>query len=166
MIDLTIRRIRLAAKSVLGRKLDGLEELQMDHLLVELLFTRMKATKDKKRRETLYKRIKTKLEDHMSSEESVLYPRFEDDKNFKVIVLEAFEEHRQMKTILRELGELSPATAKFEARLNLLIENVRHHVREEENTLFPKIRRKLDAAELHDLAKELRTAKRESAAAA
>lgn len=170
MIDLTLRRVRLALKSILGRKLDGLEVLQMDHLRVELLFTQIKATKNKKRRETLYRSVRARLETHMSAEESVFYPRFESDESLKVIVLESYEEHRQVKTLLRELGDLSTVTAKFEARLNLLIENVRHHVREEENKFFPRVRRKLDSAELHDLGTELRRElkpmKRESATAA
>lgn len=166
MVEQLLRRARLLAKAALGRDTDGLDQLQMDHMKVEMLFAQAKASRNQSRREAIFKRIHKELTLHTYAEESVLYPMFEKDDSLKSLVLEAYEEHKQIKTLLREIQALTAGSEKFDAKLSLLLENVMHHVREEEGALFPKIRRRLDRDELMELKSRLQAAKRDEAVAA
>jgi hemerythrin superfamily protein len=76
------------------------------------------------------------------------------------MVLEAREEHKQVKTLLRQMQKLTSKSEKFEPKLKLLKENVQHHAEEEEEgKMFPKIRELMTATELEQLGSELQTAK-------
>jgi len=61
------------------------------------------------------------------------------DKELKKIVQEGVEEHGQVKRFLAELDSLSGNTDKFKAKLQVLMEDVEHHVQEEENEMFPLV---------------------------
>ena len=65
-----------------------------------------------------------------------------------------------MKWLLSELEALDPAAERFDAKATVLIENVRHHVKEEETELFPKVRQRIERRRLVELGAELRDAKR------
>src|SRR6478609_7150475 len=75
-------------------------------------------------------------------------------------VLEALEEHHVAKWLLSELEGLDPAAERFDAKATVLIESVRHHVKEEEQELFPKVRARIERRRLVELGAELRDAKR------
>ena len=75
-------------------------------------------------------------------------------------VLEALEEHHVVKWTLSELDGMSPDHERFDAKFTVLMENVRHHVKEEEKELFPKVRKGFTRAELADLGDALEKAKR------
>jgi hemerythrin superfamily protein len=76
------------------------------------------------------------------------------------MVLESIEEHKQVKTLLREMGRLGPNSEKFKAKLKVLSDNVEHHAEEEEEgNMFPKVRELFDRAELEELGEELEQAK-------
>jgi hypothetical protein len=81
----------------------------------------------------------------------------------KEIVLASIEEHRQVKTLLREMGRLSSNkgdTEKVEAKLKVLNDNVEHHAEEEEEgKMFPKVRQVIDRAELERWEKNLEEVK-------
>src|SRR5690349_3700777 len=67
------------------------------------------------------------------------------------IVLESLEEHHVVKWVLSELDGMDPRDERFDAKVSVLIENVRHHVKEEENDFFPKVRDELGRGALADL---------------
>ena len=75
--------------------------------------------------------------------------------------LVAFDD-RGARAMLGELEALDPAAERFDAKATVLIESVRHHVKEEEGELFPKVRAKIARRELVDLGAELRDAKRQA----
>jgi hemerythrin superfamily protein len=76
------------------------------------------------------------------------------------MVLESLEEHKQVKTLLREMENLTSDSEKFEPKLKVLMENVEHHaVEEEEKKMFPKVRKIMDAEKLDSLGQELEAAK-------
>src|SRR4051794_36096635 len=119
---------------------DAIAVLTEDHRRVEDLFARFEKTGDGalKRRQDLVERITEALSMHASIEEDIFYPaarRFVaaagDD------VLEALEEHHLVKTTLAELESMDPSNERYRAKVTVLIENVRHHVEEEEGELFP-----------------------------
>ena len=66
-------------------------------------------------------------------------------------VLEAIEEHHVVKVLLRELEDLDAAHERFDAKVTVLMENVRHHVKEEEQELFPEVRDAIGRSELLEL---------------
>ena len=76
------------------------------------------------------------------------------------MVLESLEEHRQVKTMLRELSRVTAGSGKFKAKLKVLKDDVEHHaVEEEEGKLFPKVQKAFNSQELEDLGQELEAAK-------
>ena len=105
----------------------------------------------------------TALSKHAGIEEQVLYPWARDSvRGIDDDVLEAFEEHRTVKWLLTELRTLDAGDERFDARVTVMIELVRHHVEEEEDELFPRLRRAASRTELLELGDRLRAA--ESAA--
>lgn len=139
--------------------MDALELLKQDHQKVAELFKQVEATKDLKKHQQLFEQIKTELETHTHIEETVLYPAFEKHAELKDITLEAFEEHKQVKTLIREIAALSEGSERFDAKLKVMGENVEHHVEEEETEMFPKAKKLYARAQLEQLGQELEAAK-------
>ena len=71
------------------------------------------------------------------------------------MVLEAYEEHHVVKTILKELPRLDPKAENFEAKMTVLKELVGHHVEEEEKEMFPMAERQLGADRSREIAEEM-----------
>ena len=77
------------------------------------------------------------------------------------MVLESIEEHKQVKTLLREMANLDGDSEKFEPKLKVLKENVEHHAEEEEEgKMFPKLRKLMNRDELEQLGQQLESAKK------
>jgi len=114
-----------------------------------------------KQRQGLVQRITEELSVHASIEEEIFYPaarRFVTETNDDV--LEALEEHHLVKLTLAELETMDPSSERYGAKVTVLIENVRHHVEEEEGELFPTIRKALKTSQLREIGDELAQAKR------
>lgn len=139
--------------------MNAIELLKQDHRKVEKLFQQVEKTEDNKQHERLFQQIKTELETHTHIEETVLYPALKKHEELKDLTLEAEEEHKQVKTLLREIERLSDGSERFDAKLKVMQENVEHHVGEEENEMFPKIKQLYSSAELEQLGAELEAAK-------
>ena len=142
---------------------DAIRVLTDDHRQVEELFVRFEKSGDgaHKQRQDLVQRITEALSIHASIEEEIFYPaarRFIADAADDV--LEALEEHHLVKLTLAELETMDPGHERYGAKVTVLIENVRHHVDEEEGELFPTIRKALDTAQLRTIGDELVSAKR------
>ena len=76
------------------------------------------------------------------------------------MVLESLEEHKQIKTLLREMDNLASDSEKFEPKLKVLMENVEHHAEEEEEgKMFPKLRQIMGKQKLEKLGADLEEAK-------
>ena len=75
-------------------------------------------------------------------------------------MLESLEEHHIVKWVLVELDDMDPADERFDAKVTVLIENVRHHVEEEEDEYFPKVRDELGRNALADLGDAMSDAKK------
>ena len=122
---------------------DAITLLRDDHRTVEKLFKSFEkagenAAVTKKR---LVKSMIEELSVHAAIEEQVFYPAVRAEvSGTNDEVLEALEEHHIVKWELSELDGLDPADERFGAKVTVLIENVRHHVREEEGQLFPAVR--------------------------
>ena len=83
-----------------------------------------------------------------------------EEEELKDIILEGIEEHHQAKMFLRELSKLADDSEKFEPKLKVLMEDVEHHVMEEEGEMFPKIEKIFDEATLEELGKQMEEEKK------
>ncbi|MDQ1508212.1 MAG: hypothetical protein QOG50_56 [Actinomycetota bacterium] len=142
---------------------DAIALLKQDHREVEQLFKRFEKAGENAHRTKgqLVASMIEALSRHAAIEELVFYPavRREVPKQASS-VLEALEEHHVVKWLLSELEALDPAAERFDAKATVLIESVRHHVKEEETSLFPKVRARIERRRLVELGAELRDAKR------
>ena len=140
--------------------MNALELLKTDHQTVKELLKKAEGTKNEKQQRQLFDQIKAELETHAHIEETIFYPAVAKNEELKDMVLESLEEHKQVKTLLREMENLSSDSEKFEPKLKVLMENVEHHaVEEEEGKMFPKVRKFMKPAALEELGQELEAAK-------
>ena len=139
--------------------MDGLELLKQDHQAVKDLFDQIDDAEDGKQRKKLFDQIDTQLNIHAHIEETVFYPEMQKIDQLKDMVEEALEEHQEVKTLLEEIEGLDPEAEQFSASLEELMENVEHHVAEEEDEMFPKVRERCDQATLDRLGDQLESAK-------
>jgi hemerythrin superfamily protein len=118
----------------------AIDLLKADHDKVEELFERVKANEDGNNQD-VFRKIKEELDVHAHIEEMVFYPHLLEngDEELQKIVREGIEEHRQVKMFLAELDQLSGNAEKFKAKLQVLMEDVEHHVEEEEGEMFPMV---------------------------
>jgi iron-sulfur cluster repair protein YtfE (RIC family) len=145
--------------------MNALELLKADHKKVASLFDRVKETESEKEHLKLFEQIKSELEVHTHIEETILYPKLRQYEELKELVLEAFEEHKQVKTLIREIEGLVEGSERLDAKLTVMGENVEHHVEEEENEMFPKVEKLMSRDELEELGAQLQAAKKESLSA-
>jgi hemerythrin superfamily protein len=145
---------------------DGIVLLKEDHKAVERLFkefekTHEKATPDAKRQ--LVDKILDALVTHAYIEETIFYPAARADvPETKEHVLESVEEHHVVAWLLSEVRTLDPADETFDAKVTVLIENVRHHVEEEEQEWFPEVRKALGRKRLTELGERMEKARAEA----
>lgn len=138
--------------------MNAIELLKADHDKMDLLFQKVKAENGDMQK--LFEQIKEELEIHAHIEEAVFYPKLKEKEELKDIVLEGVEEHHQAKIFLREISALTEDSEKFEPKLKVLIEDVEHHVMEEEGEMFRKVEELFDEAQLEELGKQLEAEKR------
>jgi iron-sulfur cluster repair protein YtfE (RIC family) len=131
---------------------NAVDLLKADHDVVEGLFEKVKANENGNNA-AVFKKIKAELDIHTHIEETIFYPYLLDKgkQDIKKIVQEGIEEHRQAKMFLKELSSLAGTTDKFKAKLKVLIEDVEHHVQEEEDEMFPMVEDQFDRDVLQEL---------------
>lgn len=134
--------------------MDAIKLLKSDHDKVKELFEQFENSQSGNL-QTLFEKIKTGLEVHTHIEEKILYPQMKEFEELKEIVLEGVEEHHQVKLLIREIENLTEESEKMEPKLKVLIEDVEHHIEEEEGEMFPKIKQLVDAKTLEKLGGEL-----------
>ena len=124
--------------------------LTADHKEVASMFATLEKStaRSARTRREIFAKLDAALSAHADFEEEQIYPLLEVDKKNRPVAFEAVEEHNQLKRLLVELRELDAADERWMAKLTVLIEDVRHHVKEEEGTLFPRLRAIADSDEL------------------
>lgn len=135
--------------------MDAIELLKADHDKVEDLFKQVEATEDENKKHGLFVQIKNELLTHTHIEETIFYPAIMVNEEIKDIVLEGLEEHKQAKILLREIPNLSDGSEKFDPKLKVLMEDIEHHVKEEEEEMFPLVKKAFDKEKLEALGNQL-----------
>jgi hemerythrin superfamily protein len=140
--------------------MNALELLKQDHEEVKDLFEQVEGTDDSKEQRNIFKQIKKALESHARIEEGIFYPAMEKHAHLKDLVLESYEEHKQIRILLKEMDDLVTGSEDFEPKLRVLQEIVEHHAdEEEEGNMFPQVRELVDDAALEELGRKLEAAK-------
>ena len=134
--------------------------LRQDHGNVEELFRRFEelGEGDHAAKANLRDNILEQLAVHAAIEEEAFYPAIRGRvPSAEADVLEALEEHHLVKLALSELEKLAPAHERFDAKMKILIENVRHHVEEEEGEggLFDQVRNEFTVEELENIGESM-----------
>lgn len=135
--------------------IDALELLKMQHDEVEDLISEIEESDDGEEKMDLFRELADKIAAHSSIEEKLFYPSVMSDGTEEQL-LESTEEHLAVKRVLADMLEMEASDDRFDAKLSVLKEEIRHHARdEEEKKLFPKVRRMFTKDELAGLGNEL-----------
>jgi hemerythrin superfamily protein len=141
---------------------DAIVLLKDDHKEIRRLFREFQGAGGKavKKKGRLVEQIISLLTVHTYIENEVMYPEvrallpdLEDD------VLESYEEHHVADVLCMELSAMAPDAERFDAKATVLIENVTHHIEEEEDDWFPKVRAGLSRKQLQEIGARLEEAR-------
>ena len=127
------------AASTVESGADVLGMLKDDHKKVKGLFDRFEHTEDAEERTEIIKTALQELEVHAELEEKILYPAFREQLDEEDLIDEAFEEHHVVHLLIKELKGARGKQGRRDAKFTVLAENVKHHIKEEENSLFPQV---------------------------
>jgi hemerythrin superfamily protein len=125
--------------------------LRADHKLVNELFDEYENAKSISQKRTLVQQICEELTVHAQIEEEIFYPAAKKALKDHELVPEATVEHQTLKYLIAQLLDenISDDKELYDAKVKVLSEYVKHHVKEEQNELFPKVKEsKLDLIEL------------------
>jgi hemerythrin-like domain-containing protein len=144
---------------------DAIVLLKADHKEIRRVFREFQAAGDRAARKKgrLAERMIELLTVHTYIENEVMYPEvrrllpdLDDD------VLESYEEHHVADVLGMELAAMKPDNEHFDAKATVLIENVTHHIEEEEQDWFPKVRAGLGRKQLQELGARLEEARQKA----
>ena len=121
---------------------NAVEMLKHDHEKVKALFQQYEAAGHRahRKKQGLAEEVFAELVVHTTLEEELFYPAMkrQTDQDGKDLVVEAVEEHHVVTTLMDELKGLDPTDERYDAKFKVLMENVEHHIEEEEGEMFPE----------------------------
>ncbi|MEX0666000.1 MAG: hemerythrin domain-containing protein [Acidimicrobiia bacterium] len=141
--------------------MDAITLLKKDHQEVSKLFKEFENLGDRatKSKQDIVGTITEELSKHAYVEETVFYPfAAEQVPDVKEHVLEGVEEHHVLKITLAELAGMEPGD-EYDAKVKVLKDVVEHHVDEEENDWFPKVREAVGRNDLAEVGDRMEAAK-------
>jgi hemerythrin-like domain-containing protein len=136
---------------------DVIEVLKRDHREVEQMFAELGTLRGasteeaKSRRKSLTEQVTIELVRHSVAEEVLVYPQVE-DKVSREEAEHARKEHAEAEKTLQRLEKLDADDPAFDEELATLMEEIRHHIEDEEGQMFTHMRQTIDAEELQKLA--------------
>ena len=141
------------------KPIDAVALLKADHKAVDLLFAEFAATKSAAKKKALVDKICTELSVHAQVEEEIFYPAVKEALNDKTLVPEAIVEQATMKDLISQVKGVEPDGETYDAKVMVLCEYVKHHVKEEHTEMFPKA--KSTALDMKELGAQLQARKAE-----
>ena len=132
------------------RAKDATSLLRADHKEVSDLFDAFEKTKSVAKKKAIVAEICTALTVHAQIEEEIFYPAVKVALKDKELIPEAAVEHATLKELIAQIEGVDPDGEMYDAKVKVLSEYVKHHVKEEQNEIFPKAKAssKLDMKEL------------------
>jgi hemerythrin superfamily protein len=137
---------------------DAIVLLKQDHKEIKALFKQFEAAGDRAyaTKGKLVEQMIEALTVHTYIENECLYPEVRKlVPDLEQEVLESYEEHHVADLLVVELAAMKADAERFDAKTTVLIENVTHHIDEEENDWFPKVRAALSRKQLQDIGEQL-----------
>jgi hemerythrin superfamily protein len=120
----------------------AIDLLKADHKKVKELFRQYEVARDRayQKKKGIAEEVFTEIGIHSTLEEELFYPavKAKTDKDGKDLVAESIEEHHVVASLIEELKALDPKDERYDAKFTVLMENVEHHIEEEEGELFPE----------------------------
>lgn len=133
----------------------AIDLLKEDHRRVQELFEQFEEVDSQLKSEIAQEAVR-ELEIHSRLEEQIFYPRVRHAIELDHVMLEAEQAHHVVDLIIEEL-KLMPFGRKFIAKFTVLMKNVREHIKEEEEVMFPELER--SDVDLYELGGELQMLK-------
>ena len=131
-----------------GAATDALTLLRTDHRNVQQMFDQFEKTRSGDRKKALADKICMELTVHAQIEEEIFYPAAREAIREKGLIAEATVEHQSAKDLIAQI-EGGGGDEMWEAKVTVLGEYIKHHVKEEQNELFAQVRKtKLDTRAL------------------
>jgi len=128
---------------------DATSLLKADHKLVEALFVEYKGTNSTAKKKLIVAQLCKELTIHAQIEEEIFYPAVQQALKDHELVPEAIVEHQTLKDLIAEVEGVEPDGDMYDAKIQVLSEYVKHHVKEEESEMFPEAKgTKLNLGEL------------------
>lgn len=128
---------------------DAIALLKADHEAVSQLFAEYEKSRSVPNKKALVAEICTALTVHAQIEEELFYPAVKSVLKDKLLVPEATVEHTSVKDLIAQLEGVQPDGEMYDAKVKVLSEYVKHHVKEEQTEMFPKAKASsLDMVEL------------------
>jgi hemerythrin superfamily protein len=138
---------------------DAIALLRADHRKVQGLFDQFEKARTDDRKGRLAEEICNELKVHARIEEEILYPAARDVLREADLIDEAAVEHATAKDLIAQIERGQPGDELFDAKVTVLGEYIKHHVKEEQNEIFPKLRKsRLDLKELGRMLAERKAA--------
>lgn len=133
--------------------------LKADHKAVDLLFEQYESAKSSTKKKAIVSQICTELTVHAQIEEEIFYPQVKAALKDKELIPEATVEHATLKELIAQIEEGEPDDEMYDAKVKVLSEYVKHHVKEEQNEIFPKA--KASKLDMYALGEQLTQRKEE-----
>ncbi len=143
------------------KTMDVIDVLKHDHEVVRKLLEELSETTNRatKKREELFGKISKELKIHTQLEEEIVYPAFKkasSSSETNKMYYEAFEEHRAVEElVIPDLEKTDTGTDQFGGRVKVLKDLVEHHVEEEEEEMFKKMKEVFDRETRMELGRQL-----------
>lgn len=136
-------------KSASSKAQDATALLKNDHELVSDLFAEYEEADSTKEKKQIAEQICNELTVHAQIEEEIFYPAVKKALKDKELIPEAIVEHATLKSLIAQIEDEKPGDEMFDAKIKVMKEYVKHHVKEEQNEIFPKAKSTdLDMVEL------------------
>jgi len=135
----TITKTTATPKTAAAAK-DAIALLKADHEAVSGLFADYEQTDSSKKKKEIVATICTELSVHAQIEEEIFYPAVKAALKDKILVPEATVEHGSIKDLIAQIEGVAPDGEDYDAKVKVLSEYVKHHVKEEQNEMFPKVK--------------------------
>jgi len=133
--------------------------LRADHKAVSLLFEQYETARSSTKKKALVAQICTELTVHAQIEEEIFYPQVKIALKDDELIPEATVEHATLKDLIAQIEDIEPDGEMYDAKVKVLSEYVKHHVKEEQTQIFPKV--KASSLDLYALGDQLSQRKEE-----
>lgn len=145
--------------------MDAIDMLIEDHRTIQDLFSKFEELTERaeKGQTELVERITRELVQHAAIEEQIFYPAVRAAiPDVDLDVREGLEEHHVAERLLADLEKMDATDERYRPKALVLIESTRHHIEEEEQELFPVVRKQMDADARRELGDAMATAKEQA----